>query len=77
MRYIVSVKIQLTLCCPRCHGQSIKKNGTKRYGKQIYLCKDCNRQFIGNHNLTYIGYRSNIRHLAYVPFPLKHLIVSA
>ena len=30
MRYVVSVKIQLTLCCPRCHGQSIKKNGTKR-----------------------------------------------
>ena len=60
MRYIVSVKIQLTLCCPRCHGQSIKKNGTKRYGKQNYLCKDCSRQFIGDHNLTYIGCRSNI-----------------
>ena len=60
MRYFVSVKIQSTLCCPRCHGKSIKKNGTKHDGKQNYLCRDCNRQFIGDHNLTYPGCHSGI-----------------
>ena len=60
MRYFVSVKIQSTLCCPRCHGKSIKKNGTKHDGKQNYLCRDCNRQFIGDHNLTYPGCHSDI-----------------
>ncbi|WP_425455471.1 IS1/IS1595 family N-terminal zinc-binding domain-containing protein [Cardiobacterium valvarum] len=25
----------------------------KHDGKQNYLCRDCNRQFIGDHNLTY------------------------
>ena len=60
MRYFVSVKIQSTLCCPRCHGQSIKKNGTKHDGKQNYLCRDCNRQLVGDHNLTYPGCHSGI-----------------
>ena len=60
MRYFVSVEIQSTLCCPRCHGQSIKKNGTKHDGKQNYLCKDCYRQFVGDHNLTYPGCHSGI-----------------
>jgi len=31
-----------------------------RYGEQNYLCKDCCRQFIGDHNLTYIGCRADI-----------------
>ena len=60
MRYFVSVKIQSTLCCPRCHGKSIKKNGTKHDGKQNYLCRDCNRQLVGDHNLTYPGCHSGI-----------------
>ena len=60
MRCLVSVEIQSTLCCRRCHGQSIKKNGTKHDDKQNYLCKDCKRQFIGDHNLTYPGCHSGI-----------------
>ena len=32
-----------------------KKNGT-----QNYMCKSCNRQFIGDHNLTYKGCRSSL-----------------
>ena len=41
------------------HHPSIKKNGIKRDGKQNYRCKQCNRQFIGDHNLTYLGCHSN------------------
>ena len=32
----------------------------KHDGKQNYLCRDCNRQFIGDHNLTYPGCHSGI-----------------
>ena len=71
MRYFVSVKIQSTLCCPRCHGQSIKKNGAKRGGRQNYLCKDCGRQFIGDHNLAYIECRADIIKII-LKMPVRH-----
>ena len=32
----------------------------KHDGKQNYLCRDCNRQFVGDHNLTYPGCHSGI-----------------
>ena len=32
----------------------------KSYGKQNYQCKDCRRQFIGDHALTYHGCHSKI-----------------
>ncbi len=37
---------------------SIKKNGIKVDGKQNYQCKDCKRQFIGDHALSYRGCNS-------------------
>ena len=39
---------------------SIKKNGIKVDGKQNYQCKDCKRQFIGDHALSYLGCNSGI-----------------
>lgn len=54
------MQITITLHCPNCQGTRIVKNGFKSYGKQNYLCKDCHRQFVGDHNLTYKGCRSDI-----------------
>jgi len=54
------MEIKTTLSCPKCKSTSIKKNGIKSYGKQNYKCKDCSRQFIGDHNLTYKGCHSDI-----------------
>ena len=61
------MQITLHIKCPACLSDSIKKNGKKSYGKQNYQCKDCRRQFIGDHALSYMGCHSNkdskIRHL--------------
>jgi IS1 family transposase/transposase-like protein len=56
------MKITITLHCPSCQGTSIKKNGKKSYGKQNYFCKNCQRQFIGDHALTYKGWHSELIH---------------
>lgn len=32
------------ICCPKCNGKDIKKNG-KYKGRQLYKCKECNRKF--------------------------------
>ena len=53
------MKIQITLYCPGCQSTNIVKNGHKSYlKKQNYLCKACQRQFIGDHNLSYAGCHS-------------------
>jgi IS1 family transposase len=53
------MKIQITLYCPGCQGTNIVKNGRKSYAnKQNYVCKDCQRQFIGDHALSYSGCHS-------------------
>lgn len=52
------MKIEIELHCPRCQSTNIKKNGIKRDGKQNYRCKACGSQFIGDHNLTYLGCHS-------------------
>ena len=54
------MKIKITLYCPACQGTKIKKNGNKSYGKQNYMCKDCERQFIGDHALIYKGCSSEL-----------------
>ncbi|WP_162270466.1 IS1 family transposase, partial [Acinetobacter gandensis] len=54
------MKTQIQINCPDCHSPSLKKNGKKSYGKQNYQCKDCKRQFIGDHALTYNGCHSRI-----------------
>ena len=46
--------------CPDCQSAKVKKNGKKISKKQNYLCKDCGRQFIADHELTYKGCHSTI-----------------
>ena len=36
------------------------RNGIKANGKQLYKCRDCNRQFIADHEKTYKGTISTI-----------------
>ena len=40
----------------------VKKNGKKPSKKQNYFCNDCERQFIGNHALSYKGWHSELIH---------------
>jgi len=59
------VQIQITVCCPRCRGQNIKRNGKSGNNKQKYLCKACGRQFVGDHNLDYRGCHSGADRLVW------------
>jgi IS1 family transposase/transposase-like protein len=52
--------IKITLYCPDCQSAKIKRNGKKSSKKQNYLCKDCGRQFIGDHALSYKGCHSSL-----------------
>ena len=54
------MQITLEITCPPCLSDSIKKNGITVDGKQNYQCKDCKRQFIGDHALSYLGCNSGI-----------------
>ena len=54
------MKITIKLFCPHCQSTKIKKNGKKTSRKQNYLCKDCGRQFIGDHALNYKGCHSKL-----------------
>jgi IS1 family transposase/transposase-like protein len=54
------MKITITLYCPKCQSANIKKNGNKSYGVQNFFCKDCHRQFIGDHSLRYNGCYSSL-----------------
>ena len=54
------MQITLEIKCPTCRSDSIKKNGFKLNGKQNYQCKNCKRQFIGDHALSYRGCHSGI-----------------
>ena len=54
------MKITLQIKCPTCLSNNIKRNGIKVDGKQNHQCKDCKRQFIGDHALSYQGCNSGI-----------------
>ena len=54
------MQITLQIKCPTCLSGNIKKNSCKVDGKQNYQCKDCKRQFIGDHALSYQGCNSGI-----------------
>ncbi|MDR2742232.1 MAG: IS1 family transposase, partial [Treponema sp.] len=45
--------ITIEIKCPLCHSPNITRNGKKNKSKQNYLCKDCDRQFISDHERTY------------------------
>ena len=49
------MKTQIIIKCPRCGSERIVRNGKKPNGKQLYKCRDCNRQFIADHEKTYKG----------------------
>jgi transposase-like protein len=53
--------IKITLYCPDCQSPNIKRNGKTPSQKQNYLCKDCSRQFISNHALSYKGCHSALK----------------
>jgi DNA-directed RNA polymerase subunit RPC12/RpoP len=52
------MQITIEIKCPTCLSDSIKKNGIKVDGKQNYQCKDCKRQFIGDHALSDTEYKN-------------------
>jgi IS1 family transposase/transposase-like protein len=54
------MKISITIHCPDCQSSNVKRNGKKPTKKQNYLCKDCGRQFIGDHALSYKGCHSRL-----------------
>lgn len=56
------MQIEITVKCPDCSGINIVKNGKKSYQVQNYQCKDCQRQFIGDHALKYKGCHSDLYH---------------
>jgi IS1 family transposase/transposase-like protein len=60
--------IQIILYCPDCQSTEVKKNGKKSCKKQNYLCKNCGRQFIGDHALSYKGcYSSLVQKILIMP----------
>jgi len=50
--------VQITLKCPQCESENIKKAGKSTSGKQRYSCKDCRKSF--QEGYVYNGYNSNI-----------------
>ena len=58
--YFCIMTIKITLYFPDCQSTKVKKNGKKVCGKQNYLCKNCSRQFIGDHALSYKGWHSEL-----------------
>jgi transposase-like protein len=54
------MKAEITIKCPKCRSEHIVRNGKKANGKQLYKCRDCNRQFISDHEKTYKGTLSTI-----------------
>ena len=63
------MKITIEIICPACHSANIVRNGKKRNGPQNYLCKNCARQFISDHEKTYRGA------LWFIPELIKMMLV--
>ena len=51
--YNNDMKTKITIKCRKCGSTNIVRNGKKAYKPQNYLCKDCGRQFIAEHERTY------------------------
>jgi IS1 family transposase/transposase-like protein len=60
--YFCIIQIKITLYCPDCQSAKVKKNGKKSSKKQNYFCKNCSRQFTGDHALSYKGWHSKLIH---------------
>jgi IS1 family transposase/transposase-like protein len=54
------MKSTITVKCPKCGSTNVVRNGKKAYKPQNYLCKDCGRQFIAEHDRTYKGTKAEI-----------------
>ena len=61
--------VEITLKCPKCDSQDIRKNGINKRNKQNYQCKTCQRQFIAQHELVYRGCQKGITER------VKHMLV--
>ena len=59
----------IELNCPRCFSNRIVRNGKKADGKQNYKCNACNRQFISEHERTYMG------SVTWIDFIVKRMLV--
>ena len=60
MLYNYVMKTTITMKCPKCGSANIVRNGKKAYKPQNYLCKDCGRQFIAEHDRTYNGTKAGV-----------------
>ena len=49
------MKTQISIKCRKCGSKNVVRNGKKACKAQNYLCKDCGRQFIAEHDRTYKG----------------------
>ena len=54
------MKITITIKCPKCESVNVVFNGKKAYKPQNYLCKNCGRQFIAEHDRIYKGTKIGI-----------------
>lgn len=54
------MQVQMVVKCPKCVSDRIVRNDKKANGKQLYKCRDCNRQFIDDHEKTYKDILSTI-----------------
>ncbi len=61
--------IEITLKCPKCDSEDIRKNGINKLKKQNYHCTNCGRQFIAPHELRYRGCQKGIEER------VKHMLV--
>ena len=53
--YNHGMKTTISIKCPKCGSENVVRNGKKAYKPQNYLCKDCGRQFIADHDRKYKG----------------------
>ena len=60
--YFCIMTIKIVIHCPDFQSANVKKNGRKPSRKQNYFCRECGRQFIGDHALTYKGWHSELIH---------------
>ncbi|MDR2740755.1 MAG: IS1 family transposase, partial [Treponema sp.] len=60
--------ITIDIKCPHCHSPNLTRNGKKNKGKhriliRNYFCKDCDRQFVSDHERTYRGTFSWVKNM--------------
>ncbi len=54
-------EISTKVNCPHCKGAKVVKNGHKKDGTQVFLCRDCRKQF--QFTYKYNGAKPSVKHL--------------